>query len=110
MQENEIQVEAEATETTETKLEQEIVNEEQLVADDDDEDDGGKDEVSPSPALEIEGVVRGEPDNGLVQSEGGNFLAEADDTEVIIHTFNILNYYFYLRASIISFIRKYVFV
>lgn len=85
MQENENQVDADATETTETELEQELVNEDQLVIEEDDEDGGGKDEVSPSPALEIEGVVRGEPDNGLVQSEGGNFLAEADDTEVIMH-------------------------
>lgn len=85
MQENENQVDADATETTETELEQELVNDDQLVTEEDVEDDGGKDEVSPSPALEIEGVVRGEPDNGLVQSEGGNFLAEeADDTEVNI--------------------------
>lgn len=43
------------------------------------------DEVSPSPALEIEGVVTGEPDNGGVQSEGGHFR-EADANEV--HIFN----------------------
>lgn len=86
MQENENEVEADATETTETELEQELVNDEQLVTEEDDEDDDAEkhDEVSPSPALEIEGVVRGEADNGLVQSEGGNFLAEADDTEVIM--------------------------
>lgn len=42
------------------------------------------DEVSPSPALEIEGVVTGEADEGGVQSEGSNFR-EADASEVHIY-------------------------
>lgn len=42
------------------------------------------DEVSPSPALDIEGVVIGEPDNGGVQSEGGQLLP--DDTDEVYNT------------------------
>lgn len=53
-----------------------------------DEDKSEKaDEVSPSPALDIEGVVIGEADNGGVQSEGGQLLP--DDTDEVythIHT------------------------
>lgn len=49
--------------------------------DEEEKDDVVDDEVSPSPALEIEGVVRGEADNGGVQSEGGNFIND-DENEV----------------------------
>lgn len=51
------------------------------------EKESGLEESSPSPALEIEGVVTGEPDEGGVQSEGGNFHEE-DDSEV--YTFVII--------------------
>lgn len=48
-------------------------------SDHDGDGDDEKDDVSPSPALQIELMVRGEPDNGGVQSESGNF--PQDDTE-----------------------------
>lgn len=42
------------------------------------------DDVSPSPALDIEGVVIGEPDNGGVQSEGGGqHMSDDNENEVI---------------------------
>lgn len=48
--------------------------------DDDDEDDEKTqtDGIMPSPPMEIEGIVRGEPDTGIVQS-GGN--VPLDDAE-----------------------------
>lgn len=51
--------------------------------DDDENTEQRLEESSPSPALEIEGVVTGEADEGGVQSEGGNFR-EADESEVHI--------------------------
>lgn len=44
-------------------------------------EDEDKDDVSPSPAMQIEIMVRGEPDNGGVQSEGGNFPTNDDSTD-----------------------------
>lgn len=43
-------------------------------ADDDDEDVPNFE--SPSPALEIEGVVKGDPENDQLQSEGGGFTED----------------------------------
>ncbi|XP_037035918.1 uncharacterized protein LOC119074076 isoform X3 [Bradysia coprophila] len=45
-----------------------------------DHDDNEEDkEISPSPAMQIEGVVTGEPDDGVVQSEGGQIPIDDDD-------------------------------
>ncbi|KAJ6629254.1 Arginine kinase Pro [Pseudolycoriella hygida] len=47
---------------------------------DDDDDEQGK-EISPSPAMEINGVVTGEPDDGVVQSEGGQIPIDDESDE-----------------------------
>lgn len=66
------------------------INDKELEAievDEEGEKEARLEESSPSPALEIEGVVTGEPDEGGVQSEGGNFR-EADESEVYKHFFS----------------------
>lgn len=44
-----------------------------------DDRDDNEEEISPSPAMQIEGVVTGEPDDGVVQSEGGQIPIDDDD-------------------------------
>ena len=53
-------------------------------------------DISPSPALQIEGVVQGEPDNGGVQSEGSSFLAD-DGADEVYNYFNYFNFYILLK-------------
>lgn len=48
-----------------------------------DDDPNDKEGNLPSPAMEIEGIVRGEPDTGIVQS-GGN--VSLNETQEEVHT------------------------
>lgn len=51
------------------------------------ENDDEREGNLPSPALEIEGIVRGEPDTGIVQSGGNVSLDEAQEEvfEIFLH-------------------------
>lgn len=55
-----------------------------------DDDDNEKEKNLPSPALEIEGIVRGEPDTGIVQS-GGNVSLNETQEEVLNMFFSLKN-------------------
>lgn len=84
-----VEPEAETQNGTDAEQEADVVdNTNGDLDDEDDEDvdvDANKsdkpDEVSPSPALDIEGVVVGEAENAGVQSEGGQPMT--DDTDEV---------------------------
>lgn len=57
----------------------------------DEDDQQSTDKGSPSPAMEIKGLVRGEPDNGGLQSQGGNLLME--QSEVGLYTKSVNSHF-----------------
>lgn len=67
---------------------------------DNDEEEEEHKEISPSPAMQIEGVVTGEPDDGVVQSEGGQIPidddADADDTNEIDDVWSSIEFDFFI--------------
>lgn len=63
----------------------------------DEEDDDVPNVESPSPALEIEGVVNGDPENDQLQSEGGGFTE--DNNKVRFPIYRILVKSIYLKKK-----------